>query len=86
MSDARIKSTDLISQSRAALARWDNEGGAGPEGRQMQDMTSLVAESRCWPARPDLEPPPAEPGTVPEHNPILPQADLCRHGSANHAP
>lgn len=66
MSDARIKSTDQIGQRKAALARWDSEGGAGPEGPQMQDMASLVAESRCWPAKPDLKPPPEEPGTVPE--------------------
>lgn len=66
MSHPPIEIADLIRQRNAALARWDNEGGAGPEGPQMQDMTSLVAESRCWPAKPDLKPRPAEPGSVPE--------------------
>lgn len=39
MNEAKITTSDAAKQRQRALARWDNEGGAGPDGPQMQDQT-----------------------------------------------
>ncbi len=40
MSDAIVGTADSVTLRRKALARWDNEGGAGPLGPQRQALRS----------------------------------------------
>lgn len=41
MGETRIEKPDAAKRLQKALARWDNEGGAGPDGPQKQDTPAF---------------------------------------------
>ncbi len=49
-----IEPSDAATLRQKALARWDNEGGAGPDGPQKHDLSSSVIDDMPPPTDAEL--------------------------------
>ena len=54
MIDAMIETPDVAKLCQKALAQWDNEGGAGPDGPQRHDISFTVVDSMLPPIDAEL--------------------------------
>ena len=54
MIDAMIETPDVAMLCQKALAQWDNEGGAGPDGPQRHDISFTVIDSMLPPIDAEL--------------------------------